>query len=68
MQEMQGAEDDISWMHDGAQALEAELAARQRELDGVPGPEPGQGGRAAEHGSFDPQEMVNRMKVTHYFI
>lgn len=55
-QEMQGAEDDDSWMRDGAAELERELAARQKEMEGAAG------GKTASNG-FDPQDLVERMKV-----
>jgi len=55
-QEMQGAEDDDSWMRDGAAELERELAARQKEMEGAAG------GKTTSTG-FDPQELADRMKV-----
>lgn len=62
-----GPEDDDSWMTGGAADLEAELAKRQKELEGnvakhakrtaqgLAGPEAGP--------EFDPSEMVSKMKV-----
>ena len=55
LQAMQGAEDDDSWMRDGADDLERELAAREREMTG---PE-----AASSGNSFDPENMAQRFKV-----
>ncbi|BDA41334.1 probable protein ecdysoneless homolog [Coccomyxa sp. Obi] len=55
-EEMQGAEDDDSWMRDGAAELERELAARQAEM----------GATASEKQpgtSFDPDDLAERMKA-----
>lgn len=56
-QKMQGAEDDDSWMRDGAAELERELAARQAEMD--PSASEKQPGT-----SFDPEDLAERMKVS----
>lgn len=55
LQAMQGAEDDDSWMRDGADDLERELAARQAELAGKPAASSGNG--------FDPDGLAQRFKV-----
>ncbi len=55
LQAMQGAEDDDAWMRDGADDLEQELAARERETSGK---------HAASSGSdFDPDSLAQRFKV-----
>ena len=52
---MQGAEDDDSWMRDGADDLERELAAREREMRGE---------QAASSGTgFDPDTLAQQFKV-----
>lgn len=55
MKAMQGAEDDDSWMRDGAGELERELAAREKEMTGT---------QAASSGNeFDPDSLAQRFKV-----
>ncbi len=54
-QAMQGAEDDDSWMRDGAGDLERELAAREQEMTGA---------QAASSGTdFDPDSLAQRFRV-----
>ena len=71
---MAGAEDDDGWMRDGAGELEAELAARQAELEqsarSSGGKRGGSGGTtaagsaaAAGGGDFDAQQLAERFKV-----
>ena len=52
---MQGAEDDDSWMRDGADDLERELAAREKEMAGPGGASTGNG--------FDPENLAQRFTV-----
>ena len=54
-QAMQGAEDDDSWMMDGADDLERELAAREKEMAGPDAASSGNG--------FDPENLAQRFKV-----
>lgn len=69
-QEMAGAEDDAGWMRDGAGELEAELAARQAELEqsarsgGSRGGAAAAGSAAPGDGGFDAQQLAERFKVT----
>ena len=58
VQEMQGAEDDDSWMRDGAAELERELAARQAEMD------PSTSEKLPST-TFDPENLAERMKVSY---
>lgn len=52
---MQGAEDDDSWMRDGADDLERELAAREREMAGADAASSGNG--------FNPENLAQRFNV-----
>ena len=54
-QNMQGAEDDDSWMRDGAAYLERELAAREKEMVGPDA--------ASSGNDFDPENLAQRFKV-----
>ena len=54
-QAMQGAEDDDSWMRDGADDLERELAAREKEMAGSDA--------ASSGNAFDPENLAQRFKV-----
>ena len=56
VQSMQGAEDDDSWMRDGADVLEKELAARQEEMEASASGKP-------PKIDFDPEDLAERMKV-----
>ena len=58
MKGMQGAEDEDSWMRDGADVLERELAARQTEQEASASGKP-------LKTDFDPEDMAERMKVRH---
>ena len=67
---MAGAEDDNAWMRDGAGELEAELAARQAELEQSARSRGGRGGGAAAGsapaaagGGFDAQQLAEQFKV-----
>ena len=62
-----GPEDDDSWMTSGAADLEAELAQRQKELEGAMAKR----AKRTAHGldsseetpEFDPSEMVSKLNV-----
>ena len=54
-QAMQGAEDDDSWMRDGADDLDRELAAREKEMGGPDAASSGNG--------FDAENLAQRFKV-----
>jgi hypothetical protein len=56
LQDMQGAEDDDSWMRDGADVLEKELAARQTEMKASASDQ-------LPNADFDPEHLAERMKV-----
>ncbi|EIE25091.1 SGT1-domain-containing protein, partial [Coccomyxa subellipsoidea C-169] len=53
---MQGAEDEDSWMRDGADVLERELAARQTEREASASGKP-------LRTDFDPEDMAERVKA-----
>ncbi|KAK9909024.1 hypothetical protein WJX75_006178 [Coccomyxa subellipsoidea] len=54
--DMQGAEDDDSWMRDGADVLEKELAARQTEMKASASDQ-------LPNADFDPEHLAERMKA-----